>query len=101
MVSEVARRFDVSTGLIYTWRQQAFVKQAEPAFRPAKLVDSASSDAVELAIAVDFPNGVKVRIGSAAPCDLAAATKGLALLVQRVSAEVHLRPTPSSFAVPV
>lgn len=72
VVSEVARRFEVSTGLIYTWRRQALVQQAEPAF-PAKLADPASSDAVELAMAVDFPNGVKVRIGSAAPCDLAAA----------------------------
>ncbi|MQW08934.1 transposase [Sinorhizobium meliloti] len=73
VVSEVARRFEVSTGLIYTWRRQALVQQAEPAFVPAKLADPASSDAVELAMAVDFPNGVKVRIGSAAPCDLAAA----------------------------
>ncbi|MCA1409438.1 transposase [Ensifer sp. IC3342] len=73
VVSEVARRFKVSTGLIYTWRRQALVQQAEPAFVPAKLADPASSDAVELAMAVDFPNGVRVRIGSAAPCDLAAA----------------------------
>ncbi|NRQ19172.1 IS66-like element accessory protein TnpA [Ensifer sesbaniae] len=73
VVSEVARRFEVSTGLLYTWRRQPLVQQAEPAFVQAKLVGSASSDAVELAMAVDFPNGVKVRIGSAAPCDLAAA----------------------------
>ncbi|WP_432654038.1 transposase [Sinorhizobium fredii] len=31
VVSEVARRFEVSTGLIYTWRRQALVQQAEPA----------------------------------------------------------------------
>ena len=73
VVSEVARRFEVSTGLLYTWRRQALVQQAAPAFVQAKLVGSASSDAVELAMAVDFPNGVNVRIGSAAPCDLAAA----------------------------
>lgn len=73
VVSEVARRFEVSTGLLYTWRRQALVQQAEPAFVQAKLVGSASSDAVELAMTVDFPNGVKVRIGSAAPCELAAA----------------------------
>jgi transposase len=72
VVSEVARRFEVSTGLIYT-RRQALVQETEPAFVPAKLADSASSDAVGLAMAVDFPNGVKVRIGSAAPCELAAA----------------------------
>ncbi|WP_085024764.1 transposase [Ensifer aridi] len=73
VVFEVARRFEVSTGLIYTSRRQALVQETEPAFVPAKLADSASSDAVELAMAVDFPNGVKVRIGSAAPCELAAA----------------------------
>lgn len=49
------------------------VQQAEPAFVQAKLVGSASSDAVEAAMLVDFPNGVKVRIGSAQPSDLAAA----------------------------
>lgn len=54
-------------------RRQALVQQAEPAFVQAKLVGSASSDAVEAAMLVDFPNGVKVRIGSAQPSDLAAA----------------------------
>ncbi|MBB6305786.1 MULTISPECIES: IS66-like element accessory protein TnpA [Rhizobium] len=73
VVSEVARRFEVSTGLIYTWRRQVLVQQAEPAFVPAKLVDSASRDAVEPTMFVDFPTGVKVRIGSATPSELAAA----------------------------
>lgn len=68
MVSEVARRFEDSTGLIYTWRRQALVQEADPAFVPAKLVDFASSDAVEPAMFVDFSNGVKVRIGAGAPC---------------------------------
>lgn len=72
VVPEVARRFEVSTG-IATWRRQALVQETEPAFVPAKLAGSANSDAVELAMAVDFPNGVKVRIGSAVPCELAAA----------------------------
>ena len=48
VVSEVARRFEISTG-------------------------PASSDAAEPAVCVDFPSGVKVRIGPAAPCELAAA----------------------------
>ncbi|USJ25541.1 IS66-like element accessory protein TnpA [Ensifer adhaerens] len=73
VVSEVARRCEVSTGLIYTWRRQALVQETDPAFVPAKLVDFTSSDVVEPAMFVDFPNGVKVRIGVAAPCDLAAA----------------------------
>ncbi|MEX2746284.1 transposase [Rhizobium mongolense] len=38
VVSEVARRFEVSTGLIYTWRKLALTQEADPAFVPAKLV---------------------------------------------------------------
>lgn len=72
-VSEVARRFDISTGLIYTWRRQALARENAPAFVPATVVDFPSGDAGVPAIFVDFPNGMKVRIGSAAPCDLAAA----------------------------
>ncbi|MDK1389824.1 hypothetical protein QN224_31270 [Sinorhizobium sp. 8-89] len=49
------------------------IEQAEPAFVPAKVVDFASRDAFEAAMFVNFPNGVKVRIGSAAPSELAAA----------------------------
>ncbi|WP_371826513.1 transposase [Ensifer sp. PDNC004] len=37
VVSEVARRFEDSTGLIYTWRRQALVQEADPAFVPAEL----------------------------------------------------------------
>jgi transposase len=49
-------------------------QEAGPAFVPAKLVDVANNgDAAEPAMCVDFPSGVKVRIGAAAPCDLAAA----------------------------
>ncbi|WP_418336555.1 transposase [Rhizobium gallicum] len=44
VVSEVARRFEVSNGLIYTWRRHSLVQHAEPAFVPAKLIDCASSD---------------------------------------------------------
>lgn len=74
VVCEVARRFDVATGLIYTWRRQALAQEAGPAFVPAKLVDVANNgDAAEPAMCVDFPSGVKVRIGAAAPCDLAGA----------------------------
>ena len=73
VVSEVTRRFEVSTGLIYARRRQSLVQQAKPAFVQAKLVDAARSDAIELVMAVDFPNDVKVRIGSAAPSELAAA----------------------------
>jgi len=74
VVCEVARRFDVSTGLIYTWRRQVLAQGTDPAFVPAKLVGFPNNgDAAEPAMCVDFPNGVKVKIGAAAPSELAAA----------------------------
>ncbi|WP_442892360.1 transposase [Ensifer sp. MJa1] len=53
VVCEVARRFDVATGLIYTWRRQALAPEAGPAFVPAKLVDVPNNgDAAEPAVCV-------------------------------------------------
>lgn len=39
-LTEVARRFDVSTGLLYTRRRQALTVKDEPAFVPATVMDS-------------------------------------------------------------
>ncbi len=73
-VSAVARRFDVSTGLLYTWRRQALSVKVGPAFVPATVLDVlGSGDSGATTIVVDFANGIKVRIASGAPCDLAAA----------------------------
>ncbi len=73
-VSEVARRFDVSTGLLYTWRCQALTVKDGPAFVPATVLDvSGGGDGGAATIVVDFANGIKVRIASGVPCDLAAA----------------------------
>ena len=72
-VSEVARRFDVSTGLLYTWRRQAQSVKDGPAFVPATVLDvPGSGDGGAATIIVDFANGTKVWIASGAPCDLAA-----------------------------
>jgi transposase len=49
IVSEVARRFDVSTGLIYTWRRQALAAEVGPAFVPARVVGLPSNGGVETA----------------------------------------------------
>ena len=73
IVSEVARRFDVSTGLIYTWRRQALAAEVGPAFVPARVVGLPGNGGVETAMFVDFPNGAKVRIDCTAPAELAAA----------------------------
>lgn len=73
-VSEVARRFDVSTGLIYTWRRQALVVEKGPAFVPATVMDfSGSAVGGSAAVCVEFANGTKVKIASCASHDLAAA----------------------------
>lgn len=72
-VSEVARRYDVSTGLIYTWRRHALAVNGAPAFVPATVLDvPGRSDCGAATIIVDFANGTKVRIASGAACDLAA-----------------------------
>ncbi|MDL2410593.1 transposase [Rhizobium calliandrae] len=75
-VSEVARRYDVSTGLIYTWRRQALAVAVKdsPAFVPATVSGAAGGgDGGSATIVLDFANGTKVKIASYAPCDLAAA----------------------------
>ena len=73
-VSAVARRFDVSTGLLYTWRRQALSMKDGPAFMPATVLEvSGNSDGGAATIVVDFANGIRARIASGAPCDLAAA----------------------------
>jgi transposase len=46
-VSEVARRYDVSTGLIYTWRRQALATEVGPAIVPAKVVDKLSKPLID------------------------------------------------------
>ncbi|WP_115669540.1 IS66-like element accessory protein TnpA [Ciceribacter selenitireducens] len=73
-VSEVARRFDISTGLLYTWRRQALSVKDGPAFVPATVLDVPGNGYGNAAtIVVEFANGIKVRIASGAPCELAAA----------------------------
>jgi transposase len=68
-----ALTFDVSTGLLYTWRRQALTVKDGPAFVPATVLDVPGGGGGAATIVVDFANGIKVRIGSGAPCDLAAA----------------------------
>ena len=76
IVVNVARQFEVSTSLIYKWRQQALAGQPGAAFAPAVILPAASiatpPDAA--AIMVDLPNGVRLRIGSDASAALVTAT---------------------------
>jgi transposase len=81
IVSEVARRADISSGQIYRWRQELRARTV-PGFTPV-LIAAAESPAAntgddatpgaEPAIEVEFTGKVRVRIPGSAPADLAAA----------------------------
>jgi transposase len=79
-VARVARRHDVSTGLIYTWRRKLRRALPAPAFAEAVLTDEPESEAPEAcsAIVIDLPGGGRVSIAaSASPALAAAALKAL------------------------
>ncbi|MDQ1228620.1 transposase [Sphingomonas sp. SORGH_AS 879] len=78
-VCDVARRHDVARSLIYQWRRAA-VRQAEPRFVPAVVVDDAPRPVSEPVVAavLDLPDGGRLRIfASASPALAAAALKAL------------------------
>jgi transposase len=73
-VCDVARRHDVARSLIYQWRRAA-LRQAEPAFVPAVLVDGPPEQASDpvAAVVLDLPGGGRLSISASAPPALAAA----------------------------
>ena len=75
VVTAVARRFDVSTSLIYKWRSARLTPDR---FAPVVLVDALAqagvSDDGGPAIVVDLAGGARVSIGARAPANLVAAT---------------------------
>jgi transposase len=74
-VARVARRHDVSTGLIYTWRRKLRRALPAPAFSEAVLTDEPEPEVPEAcaAIVIDLPGGGRVSIAPSAPPALAAA----------------------------
>ena len=82
VVSTVSRQFEVSTSLIYKWRQQALAAEparaatAGSAFAPAVMLrepgTAAPSDTA--AIIIELPNGARLRIGAHASAALVTAT---------------------------
>ena len=74
-VSEVARRYDVSTGLIYTWRRKLRQELPGPAFAEAVVADGPKlgAPAGSAAIVIDLPSGGRVSMAASAPAGLAAA----------------------------
>jgi transposase len=77
-VAAVARRREVSTGLIYTWRRNAMRESGAPFLRALVADDQPPADkpTPQLApsIVVDLPGGARVSISASACADLIAAT---------------------------
>ena len=78
VVAHVARQFEVSTSLIYKWRQRALAAEpaAAAAFAPAVILAEpvAAAPLDTPAIVVESPNGARLRIGSNASTTLLTAT---------------------------
>jgi transposase len=78
-VADVARRFQVSTSLIYKWRRASLMPPM--GFAPAVLVEEVGRPAAEgsgFAIVVELRGGARVSLSANAPAALVAATlKGL------------------------
>jgi transposase len=80
VVSEVARRADVSSGQIYRWRQEFRGAAAgfaqvliAPAEGPAANSTNGTTSCAEPVIEVEFAGKARVRIPGSVPADLAAA----------------------------
>jgi transposase len=75
IVADVARQFEVSTSLIYKWRQQTMAGEPLAAFAPAVMVPepAAAAPPDTTAIIVELSNDVRIRIGSHASAALVTA----------------------------
>jgi transposase len=77
VVSEVARRYEVSTGLIYTWRRIAMARSAPTGFVEAKVSGGCEASApTGAAVIVEFMGGVRVNIAPSASAALVTAVLG-------------------------
>ena len=74
-VAEVARRYDVSSALIYTWRNKLRQVVAEPDFAEAVVVagDGGEPPITLPVIIIELARGSRVSIFASAPPALAAA----------------------------
>jgi transposase len=79
VVSQVARRYDVSRTLIYIWRRAA-LRRAEKAFVPAVIDDRPEPSVAltappgpEAAIVLELSDGRRLRISASTPPALAVA----------------------------
>ena len=74
-VAEVARRHDVSSALIYTWRNKLRQVVTEPGFAEAVVVagDGAEPSIIPPVIIIELARGSRVSIFASASATLAAA----------------------------
>ena len=76
IVADIARKFEVSTSLIYKWREQALAVRADRAFVPAVLAAEAPPASAPLdatAILVELSNGTRLKIATLASPELVTA----------------------------
>lgn len=71
-VREVARRHEISTALIYTWRK-ARVGSCEPPFVEAVMARDAVVETPMSVIVIELPRGGRISLVASAPPALAAA----------------------------
>ena len=76
VVSTISRQFEVSTSLIYKWRQQALAGEPAAGFAPAVMLAEpvAAAPPDTPAIIVELPNGARLRIGTHASTALVTAS---------------------------
>ena len=80
VAAAVARRYEVSSGLLYTWRRQARQRDAEPSFVRALVSNDERSEArvarptCDPAIVIELPSGVCVHISALASEEIIVAT---------------------------
>jgi transposase len=74
-VAAVARRNDISTSLIYQWRDKLSSEAGRPAFVEAVVGDGSEQEGRDdcPAVVVELSGGIKVRISASASPNLAAA----------------------------
>ena len=76
IVADVARRFDVSTSMIYKWRRDVLAARSDAAFVPAVVVPEPSSVPASLrgpAIMIDLVGGTRLTIDAQASAALVGA----------------------------
>jgi transposase len=79
ITANVCRRFEISTGLLYRWRQEARAAEGATHFVPAVIVGDGRGHAAEMAaITIEVRDGLRVSIaGHASPALVQAALRAL------------------------